>query len=452
MSKKVLGRKEKEATAALSIGTFLEYFDLLLFVHMAVLLDNLFFSEEYKNNPYILAAAFCSTYILRPLGAFIFGWIGDNIGRKNTVVISTTVMALSCVLMANMPTYAQIGISATWLVTICRIIQGMTSMGERIGAEIYLTESSLYHFRFPIVSLVAAFATLGGVAALGFANCIIKWGFNWRYVFWFGAVIALVGIYTRMQLHETAEFVNYKKLQKRILEENFATKEQIDNVFSKPIFQHKASKWTQACFFFIQCAHPVCFYFIYGYCTSVLKLKFACTPEEIIHNNFIVSLFELTKMILIIPILSYYIYPLKILYVKLTLFFVGILAVPYFLSIATSAHDVFLIQAVFASIAVGSGPALPIFYSHFPVMVRSTNAAVIYALARMVMYVITAFGAVGLTNNFGYLGLLILFLPIFSFYLCGLVHFTKLEKARGLYPESWFNLHITHPVEDEEIK
>src|SRR5579871_7035851 len=126
-----LTKEQKRAVSLLSIGTFLEYFDLMLYVHMAVLLNELFFPKTDSRTASLLAAfTFCSSFVMRPFGALIFGWIGDHIGRKITVIITTMMMALSCVVMFVLPTYAQIGITASWGVTICRMIQGMSSMGE----------------------------------------------------------------------------------------------------------------------------------------------------------------------------------------------------------------------------------------------------------------------------------------------------------------------------------
>lgn len=134
---RTLTREQKEAVGLLSIGTFLEYFDLMLFVHMAVLLNELFFPKTDPFTASLLAAfAFCSTYLLRPIGALIFGYIGDNIGRKHTVIITTMMMSGSCVVMSVLPTYAEIGITASYTIIICRIIQGMSSMGEIIGAQV----------------------------------------------------------------------------------------------------------------------------------------------------------------------------------------------------------------------------------------------------------------------------------------------------------------------------
>ena len=71
----------------------------------------------------VSATTFCSIFVFRPFGALFFGYIGDTIGRKATVIITTLMMACCCVFMAILPTYAQIGITAAWLLTICRIMQ-----------------------------------------------------------------------------------------------------------------------------------------------------------------------------------------------------------------------------------------------------------------------------------------------------------------------------------------
>ena len=207
-----LTREQKEAVGLLSIGTFLEYFDLMLYVHMAVLLNELFFPKTDAHTAMLITAfSFCSTYLLRPVGALIFGYIGDNIGRKHTVIITTFLMALSSLTMFLLPTYAQIGIAATWIVTICRIVQGMSSMGEIVGAELYLTELTRPPKQYAVVALISVMSTLGLFGALGVATIITKYGFNWRYAFLFGAGIALIGSMARTALRETPEFVDARK-------------------------------------------------------------------------------------------------------------------------------------------------------------------------------------------------------------------------------------------------
>ncbi len=188
-----LSHRQKEAVGLLQIGTFLEYFDLMLYVHMAVLLNELFFPKTDPHTAALLSAfAFCSTWVLRPFGAIIFGYIGDKIGRKPTIVITTIMMAMSCMVMANLPTYEQIGISAAWIVTLCRIIQGLSSMGEIVGANIYLTEVIKPPLRYMVVALTDTASSLGGMVALFVATLATSIQFNWRIAFWIGSAIDLL--------------------------------------------------------------------------------------------------------------------------------------------------------------------------------------------------------------------------------------------------------------------
>lgn len=97
MNNSKLTRQQKEAIGLLSIGTFLEYFDLMLYVHMAVLLNDLFFPQTNPFTVQLLAATtFCLTYILRPVGGAAIGWIGDNIGRKNTIIMTPHNVIMLC--------------------------------------------------------------------------------------------------------------------------------------------------------------------------------------------------------------------------------------------------------------------------------------------------------------------------------------------------------------------
>ena len=209
-----LTKEQKQAIGLLSIGTFLEYFDLMLYVHMAVLLNELFFPKTDPFTTSLLAAlAFCSTYLIRPLGAVIFGYIGDNIGRTFTVVVTTTMMALSSLAIFFLPTYAQIGITASWLITILRMIQGLSSMGEIIGAELYLTELIKPPKQYFAVAFIVFMSSVGTFAALGMASIILQYNIDWRYAFLIGSFIALIGVIARTSLRETPEFLAAKKDQ-----------------------------------------------------------------------------------------------------------------------------------------------------------------------------------------------------------------------------------------------
>ena len=425
-----LTREQKQAVGLLSIGTFLEYFDLMLYVHMAILLNELFFPKYDPHTATILsAAAFCATFVFRPVGALIFGWLGDKIGRKVTVVITTFMMSISCITMANLPTYAQIGITASILITICRIVQGMSSMGEVIGAELYLTETIAPPAQYPAVAVISVLAALGMTAALGIASLVTSFGFNWRIAFWVGAAVAVIGSLARTTLRETPEFADAKRQLKTTLEKANEDPKSLEN---HPLLQEKIAKKTFLAYFLIECSWPAIFYFIYVYCADILKDSFGYTAEQVIHQNFIVSIVNLLGFI-VLTYLSSRIYPLKILKVKLVVFIIFAISCPYLLDSLRNPLDVLLLQAIVILFISDSLPAAPIFYKHFPVFKRFTCATLIYALSRAFMYVIVSFGLIYLTEYFGHWGLLILFCLISLGFAFGLLHFEKLEKKRENY-------------------
>ncbi|WP_375333549.1 MFS transporter [Candidatus Tisiphia endosymbiont of Xenochironomus xenolabis] len=427
-----LTREQKEVVGLLSIGTFLEYFDLMLYVHLAVLLNELFFPKYEPFAASMLTAfVFCSTFIFRPIGALIFGYIGDRAGRKATVIITTIMMAISCVIMANVPTYAQIGITASIIITVCRILQGMSSVGEIVGAELYLTETIKPPIQYPTVAFVAVASVIGTTAALGIASLVTSYGLNWRLAFWIGAIIALVGGVSRTTLRETPDFVDAKlRLKKKCEKANIDIKE----LANAPIFNKKVNKKLVLYLFIVNCVWPVCFYFAYVHCGSLLKSSFGYSAEQVIHQNFIVSIIQLVGMSFI-SYLSYRIYPLKILKVKLVIFSIFIVCSPYILNNITEPFFLFLLQAFLVLFDFGRVPAVPIFFKYFPVFKRYTYNSMIYAVSRALMYVITSFGILFLTKYFGHWGLLIIMIPISVGFAFGLRHFQKLEKEAGIYVE-----------------
>ncbi len=427
-----LTREQKEAVGLLSIGTFLEYFDLMLYVHMAVLLNELFFPKTDPFTASLLAAfGFCSTYLLRPFGALIFGYIGDNIGRKATVIITTILMAFSCFVMAILPTYAQIGITASWLVTICRIVQGMSSMGEFIGAQLYLTEITKPPIQYPVVSLTSVFSVLGGTAALAVSSLATNShiGLNWRTAFWFGVVVALIGTVARTTLKETPEFANAQKRVTGVLNE--VQKKELRN---NPIWiqESKNDRKTLFLLFTLDCGWPVCFYFSYIFCGDILKREYGFSASEVLYQNFVVSMIQFIGTI-ILSFISYKIYPPKIVKVKLGIFIMIALISPFLMNVFHSSYIIFFIQCCFLLFACDYTPAMPITYKHISILRRFTYSSLAYAISRSFMSIITSFGLVYLFEYCGYFGILVVLLPVVTVYIISINHFDKLEKEAGNY-------------------
>ena len=428
----VFTRQQKEAVGLLSIGTFLEYFDLMLYVHMAVLLNELFFPKTDPFTTSLLSAfSFCSTYLLRPFGALIFGYIGDNMGRKVVVIVTTFLMAISCVTIGSLPSYAQIGITASWVLTICRIIQGVAATAEVRGAELYLTESSKPPTQYPLVALITVFSCLGTTAALGIASIFTDSrifqgdGSSWRIAFFIGAGVALVGTAARTSLKEADEFMNKKKkLEDRLAENDIELSE-----ITEDFINQKSSILVSIAYFLIQCGRPPCFYFIYIYCADILKHQCGFTPNQVINHNFWVSIVDLLGVIALVY-LSYKIHPLKILKGKLLLFFISIISFPLVLTYAEEPIYIFIFQCLAALFVFDHIPAAPIFYKYFPVLKRFTYTSLLSAVAKLMTYLITSFGLVFATARFGYWGLFLIFVPVGVGFLISVSYFEKLESQK----------------------
>lgn len=428
-----LRQDQKEAVLLLQIGTFLEYFDLMLYVHMAVLLNDLFFPKTDPHTAALLSAfAFCSTFIMRPFGALLFGYIGDNIGRKTTVILTTMLMATSCIVMANLPTYAQMGITVSWAVMLCRILQGLSSMGEVIGANLYLTEITKPPERYPVVATLAVCTALGALTALIVASFVTTSGFNWRIAFWIGAGIALIGSAARTRLRETPDFVDMKLKIKRAVEDakslGLGTAALLLQTTNK-ICKEKVNKKTFIYYFLVLSGWPVCFYFSYVHCGGILKNQFGYTPEQIIHQNLEVSLFQLLTFFLAAQACKW-IDPLKIVKARSYVFYGLILALPFLMNNLSSGRDVFIIQSLFIFLGLIDVPAVPVFIIHFPVYRRFTCESFAYALSRALMYVVTSFSFIYVTEFLGNWGLWVIMVPISIGFHLGVCYFEKLERNR----------------------
>jgi MHS family proline/betaine transporter-like MFS transporter len=428
-----LSREQKKAIGLLSIGSFLEYFDLMLYVHMAVFLNAIFFKPTDPWTSSLLGAfAFCSTFIARPIGAAIFGYIGDNIGRKSTITITTFLMAGCCFMMTVIPTYAQIGIAASFLITACRIVQGISSMGELMGAELYAAEIIKYPpLAYASVACICAFATLGTLLALLVATAITSFGLNWRYAFGFGMIIALIGGVARQELRETPDFIDAKRRIKLKIDEAGINSDMID---SNPVVKEKVETNTFISLFFMDCGWPVAFYIVYFYCSTILRDKFHYTPGEIIQHNLIVGIVNCFERFLL-TYLAYRIYPLKILKFKWVIYTITILVLPYILTFSTSPIHILLIQMVIIAFGPTKLPTLPIVYKYIPVFKRFKVISFTYALGTALVYIITSFGLIEMTRIFGYWGIIFIVLPGLLLYKYGVGYFEKLERESGRYPK-----------------
>ena len=409
-----LTRHQKTSIILLQLGTFLEYFDLMLFLHMGIILNETFFPHTDKHTANLLSAsAFCSIYILRPFGALIFGYIGDSIGRQKVIVLTTLLMAVSCIVMANLPTYAQIGIAASWIVTLCRMMQGLLSMGEIIGAQVYVTEITQPPSQYFATSLITVASSLGSVASLGIAFLVINFNFNWRLAFWIGAFIALVGSIARLKLSESPIYLLAKQKRTQSLLSR-----------DSQILGEKTPKLTCLALFLIHCGWPLSFYLVFIYFNSLLTHSFGYTSQDVIIHNFFLSI-EFSLVLVMWSFLSYKMNPLKIIKIRAIANISFFLFLPWFINQCHSSLQLFLLQSIIIFLSLASTPAEAILIKALPILKRFTLSGLTYAFSRTLMNIVTAFGLVYLTKWFNHWGILLISFPISFFYLGGVRYFEK---------------------------
>ena len=197
------------------LGTALEFMDFQLYsLGAALVFHEIFFPEQSAAMALILAmGTYGAGYIARIVGAFIFGKMGDSIGRKKVLFITITMMGICTTLIGVLPTYAQVGILAPVLLVTLRIIQGLGAGAEISGAGTMLAEYAPKGKRGIISSLVAMGTNCGTLSATAIwavmffvldREQLVAWG--WRIPFLASAVVMIFAIWLRLNLKESPVF------------------------------------------------------------------------------------------------------------------------------------------------------------------------------------------------------------------------------------------------------
>ncbi|MEX0570290.1 MFS transporter, partial [Acinetobacter baumannii] len=206
-------------------GTTIEFFDFYIYATAAVIIfPHLFFPASSGSAAVLQSlATFAIAFIARPIGAALFGHLGDRIGRKATLVAALLTMGISTVCIGLLPTYAQIGIVAPLLLALCRLGQGLGLGGEWSGAVLLATENApegkrAWYGMFPQLGAPIGFILATGSFLLLSAaipeQAFMQWG--WRIPFIASAVLVIVGLYIRLKLHETPAFQKVLDKQKEV--------------------------------------------------------------------------------------------------------------------------------------------------------------------------------------------------------------------------------------------
>ena len=209
----------KRVVVASSAGTAFEWYDFFIFGSLATTIQKVFFASLDPTAGLIAALGlFAAGFAFRPLGAIIFGVIGDRLGRKGAFLATVSLMGAATFLIGVLPTYATAGIISPVLLILLRILQGIALGGEYGGAAIYVAEHARKDQRGMTTGWIQITASLGLIAGLlvilGTRTIVgeaafLEWG--WRVPFLVSVVLLIISVWLRFKLSESPAFQKLKE-------------------------------------------------------------------------------------------------------------------------------------------------------------------------------------------------------------------------------------------------
>lgn len=190
------------------VGNVMEWYDFAIYGFFARTIGQLYFPTDDPTSSLLAAyAVFAVGFLMRPLGAVLFGHIGDRVGRGPALLWSVVAMAIPTLIMGLLPTYAQIGMWAGVLMLICRMVQGLAVGGEYTSSAVFLAETA-HPDRRGAASAWAPIGAVGGIllgSAVGAVvlnalplDQVVAWG--WRIPFLFGVLVGVAGFILRRRM------------------------------------------------------------------------------------------------------------------------------------------------------------------------------------------------------------------------------------------------------------
>ncbi|MET4538409.1 MHS family alpha-ketoglutarate permease-like MFS transporter [Arthrobacter bambusae] len=205
------------------IGNAVEWYDWMIYATFAPFFaSQLFNNQDPASAVLSTLAIFAVGFLARPLGGFLFGWLGDRVGRKYSMTVAVGMSSLGSLLVGIAPTYAAVGAFASVMLLVARLIQGLAHGGELPSSQTYLAEMAPREHRGFWSTLIYVSGTLGNLAGtmLGVVlvmvlskDDMLSWG--WRVPFLIGAALGLYALVMRARLKETDVFEHVTTTQKR---------------------------------------------------------------------------------------------------------------------------------------------------------------------------------------------------------------------------------------------
>ena len=215
-------KNARRSLAASTTGQLFEWYEWTAYAVFATYIAAAMFNNENPVSALLATfAVFAVGFLMRPLGGIVFGRIADVRGRKWVLIVTMLMMAAASLAIGLLPTYESIGITASILLLLCRMIQGFAHGGESATAYSYVAEIAPPHRRGMWGSLVfvaimggtvAAYGIGGGITEFLSESAVADWG--WRIPFWLGAAFALFVLYLRAGMEESDVFDTAETLER----------------------------------------------------------------------------------------------------------------------------------------------------------------------------------------------------------------------------------------------
>ena len=202
----------RASIAVAAFSTVVEWYDFTLFLYLATVLSRVFFGAGEAALVTTLAT-FAIAYLLRPLGGVAFGYVGDRFGRRRTMLMSVALMTMTMLGTALLPTHAQAGAAAGWLLFLLRCVMGFSVGGEYNAVVAYLLEGAPPDRRGLIASMASGSSEVGGLLAVGVSLLTVNsmssanlYSWGWRIPFLVGAALAACVWIARTTMEESPDF------------------------------------------------------------------------------------------------------------------------------------------------------------------------------------------------------------------------------------------------------
>jgi len=354
------------------VGNVMEWYDFALYGYMVPIISQLFFpSQDSLTSIMSTFAVFAAGFVVRPIGGIILGRVGDIRGRKTTLYISMTLMAICTTLMGVLPTYESVGLAAPVLLVVLRLVQGLSVGGEFSTSVTYMVEEAPKDSRGIFGSLANIGSMTGMVLGAGVAagvstfvstESLLSWG--WRLPFFMAAVLGAIGMYYTLKMPKSHLYVRGKRHQ------------EVASI--KEVFTLGRRELIQATLFCL--GYTVLFYLPLVYMPTYVHAIAGMDENKALQITTVTTLL----IVLLIPVMAMFsdrfIRRRSVLIVAFLIALAA--AVPMFILVVKSYVLLFLVLMLFSIIiAIPLGVAPATLVEWFPTKYRLTSYSIIYNVA-----------------------------------------------------------------------